>query len=366
MAGQDCQYENSVNAEEYHVFITFLSVSGSHAATSVWVDSAWRVFAGVQCPAHDCVSAWNESWLRPPKREERGWVEKDVGALVQEIRQESEEKSELTQEELEFEARRTIYYGTPEENELYIWTIPEIRRQITYYQKLLEFGEIFEAGEATTPEYNILETWPSYAKRFPGKIELGIGTRKIFEVRDYYDDWTFMDEFFTKEFCERNKYFLVKQKTVWDWRQYPNQQQKHWIFETRAFKRIRGLILFRFTNFHKPLITVDDANYNNNSELFLRHHHDGVDLDWWSKDQMYVKDVLERLFHIWGGEKDVHIETIKTKTPEDRPWWFTWHQTKEKSADEPDKLTGDLVIFSYGKDGFRESVTGTREYTSPF
>ena len=36
---------------------------------------------------------------------------------------------------------------------------------------------------------------------------LGLGRKKIFEVRKLYNDVTFIDEFFTADFCERNKFF---------------------------------------------------------------------------------------------------------------------------------------------------------------
>jgi stage V sporulation protein R len=292
--------------------------------------------------------------------------EEDMDDLMEEIKRESDKKSVLTEEEIRFEARRTLYYTHPDREELYFWTIPEVKRQITYYEKLLAFRENFTSGKVNIPHFHVPETWFSYADRFPGGIEIGIGIRKMFEVREYCDDWMFMDEFFTKEFCEANKYFLVKQKSVWDWRQYPASEQKHWVFETRAFERILAQLLFRFTNFNSPIITIEDGNLNDNNELLLLHHHNGVDLDWWSKDEMYVKDVLENLFKIWGSEKDVHIETIKTERPQDRPWWFSWYENQETQGGDPQELNGKRVRFTFGKRGFRETNLGSVQYKSPF
>lgn len=309
-------------------------------------------------------------------------IEKDLDTFIANLREQYAKREEQYFDlELSFEARRDLYYGKPEWDTLYFWTIPEVKRQITYYQRLLAFRARFEEGNAKGSFFFVPESWTEWAKRFSGKIELGVGIKKMFGVAEYYDDWAFMQEFFTKDFCEEHQYFLRKQKTAWDWQTYP-QGKQHWVFETRTFERIRAWMLFRFTNFNQPVIVVEDANFNNNRELYLKHLHNGVDLDWWSKDGMYVKDVLERLFHIWGEGKAVHIETIKTKKREDKPWWFSWHQTEEKDADELEELEGKRVIFSWGPRevekatylgkykevavGFYETEKETVKYKAPF
>ena len=62
-----------------------------------------------------------------------------------------------------------------------------------------------------------------------------------------------------------------------------------------------------------------------------------------------MKDVLQRLFKMWGGKKHVHLETVITEKEEEKDWWFTWHQTEEKETEDEDKeLIGKRVVFSYG------------------
>ena len=43
-----------------------------------------------------------------------------------------------------------------------------------------------------------------------GTSALGLGRKKIFEVRKLYNDVTFIDEFFTAEFCQRAEVLLVR------------------------------------------------------------------------------------------------------------------------------------------------------------
>ena len=48
------------------------------------------------------------------------------------------------------------------------------------------------------------------------------------------------------------------------------------------------------TNRGQPFIYVEDGNFDNKSELLLRHAHEGPDLD-----QNYAKDTLANLYKVW-------------------------------------------------------------------
>ncbi|MFY9573595.1 MAG: stage V sporulation protein R, partial [Blastocatellia bacterium] len=47
---------------------------------------------------------------------------------------------------------------------------------------------------------------------------------------------------------------------------------------------------------------VVDGDYDGNSELYLMHRYEGVELD-----QKYARKTLEYLYKLWG--RDVHLET---------------------------------------------------------
>ena len=38
-------------------------------------------------------------------------------------------------------------------------------------------------------------------------LNLGLGKQKLFEVRKYYNDVTFINEFLTQEFCDKFEFF---------------------------------------------------------------------------------------------------------------------------------------------------------------
>ncbi|HMQ30276.1 MAG TPA: SpoVR family protein [Chloroflexaceae bacterium] len=122
---------------------------------------------------------------------------------------------------------------------------------------------------------------------------LGLGRQKIFEVRKLYNDVTFIDEFLTPEFVIENKLFTFRY----------NRDTDLYEIASREFKEIKEKLLFRLTNFGQPFIYVEDGNYNNRGELYLRHRHEGVDLK-----MDYARDTMRNLHKIWT--RPVHLETV--------------------------------------------------------
>lgn len=123
---------------------------------------------------------------------------------------------------------------------------------------------------------------------------LGKGREKIFEVRRFHNDITFIDEFLTPEFALNQKLFTF---------QY-NRDTDLYEIASREFQQIKQQLLFRMTNFGQPFIGVEDGNYNNRGELYLRHRHEGIDLRF-----DYARDTLRNVHKIWT--RPVHLETVR-------------------------------------------------------
>jgi len=121
---------------------------------------------------------------------------------------------------------------------------------------------------------------------------LGLGRQKIFEVRRVANDITMIDNYLTKEFCEKQKLFSYKYNDV----------TGMYEISDRDFRNIKAKLLSSLTNFGQPIILVADGNFKNRSELYLYHKHEGVDLD-----LEYAKDTLENIHKIW--KRTVHLET---------------------------------------------------------
>lgn len=122
--------------------------------------------------------------------------------------------------------------------------------------------------------------------------DTGLGKEKIFEIRRTHNDITFIDEFFTEEFCNRMQIFTYK---------YNPRTGRNEI-ESRDFHTIKQKLLSSLTNFGQPLIEVESGNYANRGELLLKHIHQGVDLD-----LAYAADTMRNIHAIW--KRPVNIAT---------------------------------------------------------
>ncbi len=121
----------------------------------------------------------------------------------------------------------------------------------------------------------------------------GLGREKIFEVRRFHNDVTFIDAFLTRELCNEQKLFTYKK----------DPQTGEARIEARDFETVKAKLLFMLTNMGEPVIEVVDGNFENRSELLLRHVHYGVDLD-----LNFARETLKNLARIWT--RPVHIETL--------------------------------------------------------
>ncbi len=122
--------------------------------------------------------------------------------------------------------------------------------------------------------------------------ELGLGRDKIFQVRQIYNDVTFVDEFFTLDFCREHGFFAYEY----------DKKRRQFVIDTREFDAVKQKMLQQLTNFGQPVIRVIDGNYENRAELLLEHDHEGVDLD-----MGYGQDTLKNIHAIWT--RPVHILT---------------------------------------------------------
>jgi stage V sporulation protein R len=112
----------------------------------------------------------------------------------------------------------------------------------------------------------------------------GLGMRRLFEVRKLYNDITFIDEFFTLEFCIEQKFYSFGF----------SDRSGNWEIMSREFKKVKDQLLRQLTNRGQPVIHVEDGNFENRSELLLRHIHEGMDLD-----GAQARDTLRNVAKVW-------------------------------------------------------------------
>ena len=112
----------------------------------------------------------------------------------------------------------------------------------------------------------------------------GLGMKRLFEVRKLYNDITFIDEFFTLEFCIEQKFYSFGF----------SERSGNWEIMSREFKKVKDQLLRMLTNRGQPVIVVEDGNFENKSELLLRHVHEGTDLD-----GSQARDTLRNVSKLW-------------------------------------------------------------------
>ncbi len=128
------------------------------------------------------------------------------------------------------------------------------------------------------------ETCESMSAKRDWDRRLGLGREKVFEVRKLYSDITFIDEFFTLEFCLEQKFYTFGF----------NDRSGNWEIMSREFQKVKEQLLRSLTNRGQPFIYVEDGNFENRGELLLRHAHEGVDLDMGE-----ARDTLQNLYRVW-------------------------------------------------------------------
>ncbi|NUQ35946.1 MAG: SpoVR family protein, partial [Planctomycetaceae bacterium] len=118
------------------------------------------------------------------------------------------------------------------------------------------------------------------------------GRAKVFQVRKLYDDIGFISEFFTEDFCRRNKLFTYAF----------NRSTGREEIASRDFKVVKEKLLESLTNVGQPFIYVEDGNFKNRGELLLTHQDFGTELD----DRM-MRDTMRNLQLVWN--RPVNLET---------------------------------------------------------
>jgi len=124
------------------------------------------------------------------------------------------------------------------------------------------------------------------------------GREKIFQVRAIYNDMTFIDEFLTEEFCREQRLFTYSL----------NERNARYEIADRDFRAVKEKLLFQLTNQGHPFLTVEDANFENRGELFLKHRFDGLELR-----VDHARATLEALQRVWT--RPVHVQTVVNEVP---------------------------------------------------
>jgi stage V sporulation protein R len=118
---------------------------------------------------------------------------------------------------------------------------------------------------------------------------------KLFEVREVERDTSFLRRYLTEE--------LIRELNLFEYQSRGNDKVVSRVADDTGWQAIKETLIQNVGTGTIPVIKVEDADYNNSRSLFLKHSHDGRDLQ-----LEYAEKTLQYLRQLWGRE--VLLETI--------------------------------------------------------
>ncbi len=122
--------------------------------------------------------------------------------------------------------------------------------------------------------------------RVPGR-----GREKLFEVREYDHDISFIRNYLTKDLVRDLDLYVFEKKGP------------EWKITDKSWESIRDQLAYSRVNGGFPYLVVKDGDYLRNGELYLLHQYEGVELD-----LKYVERTLPYVYELWG--KAIYLETV--------------------------------------------------------
>jgi stage V sporulation protein R len=120
------------------------------------------------------------------------------------------------------------------------------------------------------------------------------GRKKIFEIRESDRDQSFLRRFLTRELMEDLNLFQHERRG--------KERVVTKVPDEDNWRDVRDNLIRNVGTGSLPVIKVEDADFGRNRTLYLKHYHDGRDLQ-----LEYADHTLKHVAHLW--EREVVLET---------------------------------------------------------
>lgn len=185
------------------------------------------------------------------------------------------------------------------------WHIRILRELDLTEEETVEFSKLNSSvvqpsRNSLNPYYLGLKIFEDIEKRWdnPTQEEIvkygrepGRGREKLFEVREFDSDTSFIRSYMTKQLVDDLDLYVFEKKG------------SDWKITNKTWANIRDQLIYSRVNGGFPYLTVQDGDYQQNGEIYLKHSFEGMELD-----LKYLERTLPFVQQIWG--KPVHLETI--------------------------------------------------------
>jgi stage V sporulation protein R len=118
---------------------------------------------------------------------------------------------------------------------------------------------------------------------------------KLYEVREVERDSSFLRRYLTEN--------LVRELNLFEYQSRGHEKVVSRVADEDSWQAIKDTLIQSVGTGTIPVIKVEDADYSNNRGLFIKHSHDGRDLQ-----LEYAEKTLQYLRQLWGRE--VVLETV--------------------------------------------------------
>jgi stage V sporulation protein R len=169
---------------------------------------------------------------------------------------------------------------------------------------LVRHTQVLNPSPGTINPYHLgFKLWEDIKKRWnqpaPGSEKASRhsknGTEKLFEVREVERDASFLRRYLTED--------LIRELNLFEYQSRGGDKIISRVADKENWREIKESLIRNVGMGTVPVIKIENADYNNNRVLFLRHDHDSRDLH-----LEYAEKTLLYLHQLWGRE--VALETV--------------------------------------------------------
>jgi stage V sporulation protein R len=169
---------------------------------------------------------------------------------------------------------------------------------------VVRHNQVLSPARGSINPYHLgMKVWEDIERRWDNppleeKRETGVkpktGREKVFEVREVERDASFLRRYLTEE--------LIRELNLFEYQSRGGDQVVARVADDDNWRAIKETLIKNVGTGTIPVIKIEDADFNKNRVLFLRHYHDGRDLQ-----LEYAEKTLRYLHRLWSRE--VVLET---------------------------------------------------------
>jgi stage V sporulation protein R len=161
---------------------------------------------------------------------------------------------------------------------------------------IVRHNQVLSPAKGSINPYHLgIKIWEDIERRWnepareDGRPRTKTGREKIFEVREVERDASFLRRYLTED--------LIRELNLFEYQNRGGDQVVARVADDENWRAIKETLIRNVGTGTIPAIKIEDADYNKNRVLFLKHHHDGRDLQ-----LEYAEKTLRYLHQLWGHE----------------------------------------------------------------